>query len=102
MKKKFMLAAVAAIVTMTISLSSCSKNPADKMIDTLKDATEQLQKVNTADEANEISYKVDKVRQEYLEKLKKGEITPEQEEARLEAEKEYYKAYSKAWKGSNY
>lgn len=69
MKKKFMLAAVAIVAAASITLASCSKNPCDKAIDMVKDATEQVKKAKSMEEIDnigrELESKFDKMEAEY-------------------------------------
>ena len=64
-----MLAAVAIVAAALITLTSCSKNPCDKAIDMVKDATEQVKKAKSMEEIDnigrELESKFDKMEAEY-------------------------------------
>lgn len=64
--KKFLFIAIAFFAAVTISLTSCSKTPAEKAISIFNDATEQVEKLNDAE-----SKKAEEILKDTRDKLEK-------------------------------
>ena len=98
MKKKFMLAVAAIFAAASLSLSSCGGSPADKVVDIYKDATEQLKGASSKDELKEIRKDAEAKIEEVVRKNLDYKQTDAEEDAMIEAEKEFEKAYKEAKK----
>lgn len=90
--KKFMLGAAAILAVASISLSSCGKNPADKAIDIINNATEQVKQAKSAEELQEISANM----ASEMAKLAKDNKDFEGTEAQEEAVKKAGEAFTQA------
>lgn len=98
MKKKLMLCAAAIIAAATLSLTSCSKNPADKVISLYENAAKQVKNADSRDEIKEIDDKLNMEVFEIAMKNKDFEPTDAQKDAVKDAQKAYNKAKREAQK----
>lgn len=94
--KKFTLFAAAILVASSISLSSCSKNPADKVVDILHEYTERVNDATSIEELKQIL--ADAQEEEAKFEKEFADFTPseEQEDAIVKAQDELRAAYMKA------
>ena len=96
MKKKLMLCAAAIFAAATLSLTSCSKNPADKVISLYENAAKQVKNADSRDEIKEIDDKLNMEIMEVVMKNKDFKPTDAQDDAMKDAQKAYKKAKREA------
>lgn len=93
-----MLCAAAIFAAATFSLTSCSKNPADKVISLYENAEKQVKNADSRDEIKEIDDKLNMEVFEIAMKNKDFEPTDAQKDAVKDAQKAYNKAKREAKK----
>lgn len=98
MKKKFMLCASAIFAATTLSLTSCSKNPADKAVSLFENAAKQVKNADSKDEIKEIDDKLNLEIKEFIMKNKDFRPTEAQVDAINDAQKDYNDAKREAEK----
>lgn len=93
-----MLCAAAIFAAATLSLTACSKNPADKVISLYENAAKQVKNADSRDEIKEIDDKLNMEVFEIAMKNKDFEPTDAQKDAVKDAQKAYNKAKREAKK----
>ena len=98
MKKKLFLAVAAIIATASLSLSSCSSNPADQVISLYEKAAKEVTKADSKKEINDIDDKLDKDIMEIVRNNLDFEPTDAQDDALKNARAAYREAKREAKK----
>lgn len=93
-----MLCAAAIFAAATLSLTSCSNNPADKVISLYENAAKQVKNADSKDEIKDIDDKLNMEVMEVVMKNKDFEPTDAQEDAMKDARKAYKQAKREAKK----
>lgn len=98
MKKELILCAAAIVAAATISLTSCSKNPADKVISLYENAAKQVKNADSKDKIKQIDDLLNMEVMEVVMKNKDFKPTDAQDDAMKDAQKAYNKAKREAKK----
>lgn len=93
-----MLCAAAIFAATTLSLTSCSKNPADKAVSLFENAAKQVKNADSKDEIKEIDDKLNLEIKEFIMKNKDFRPTEAQVDAINDAQKDYNDAKREAEK----
>jgi len=96
MRKNFTLCAAAIIAAATITLASCSKNPADKALSMMKDYTEQIKNANSIEELKSIVAKAEEEDEKFEKEYPDFEPTEAQAEELEKAQDELRAAFIEA------
>lgn len=101
MKKKLMFAFAAILAATSISLSSCSKDPVDKLVSIYEDGYEQLKglEVHDKDKINKINKDVRTDAAKVYSKINEEELSAEQIDAIGEARAKFERAENAAYNG---